>query len=146
MPQRFLYQFVHRSRSLYLHLRYLRLTLRDRPVSYQAQRATLNQTKHKLLLIQQYLEAMAEVVELQFGNRRDRVSRHHYQVLTTLIDQMQQLACSLSHLTAEYFIDPIGVQSCLEAEIDRDVLRIQQRLNQLLPSDIQLASPKNSAA
>ncbi|MGI0486371.1 hypothetical protein ACN4EK_13100 [Pantanalinema rosaneae CENA516] len=135
-----------RLQTLCLHLRYLRLTLRDRPVLIQEQKVSLTQTKHKLLLISQHLEAIAEMVMVRFGQRRDRISHYHYQVLIELIQSMQHLVTSLIHLTDEYFIDPIGVQSCLETEIDADVLRMQQRLNQFLPFDFQLSSHQDSAA
>lgn len=137
---------LHQLRSLCLHLRYLRLTLRDRSIPIREYKASLTQIKHKLLLISQYLEAIAELVMVQFGQRRDRASRYHYQVLTNLIQSMQHLVTSLIHLTEEYFIDPIGVQLCLQYEIDTDVMEIQQRLNHLLPSEYQISSHQNSAA
>jgi hypothetical protein len=125
-------------RSFNLHLRYLRLTLNHSSVPVHEKIETLLQTHQKLQLLQNHLYTTAEVVMLRFGQYCDRPDSSNYSALASLIKQLQRLICSLLHLTEEYFIDPIGVQACLENSIDADLLSLQSYLDHLQTVIIQM--------
>lgn len=138
-----------RLQTLSGHLRQLRSTLQGLPHSMPQQIGNLQHIHRKLQAIRAQLQAIEEMVILKFGRNRQPSSYWNYLVLIELLEQMQHLTCSLMHLTEEYLIDPIGVQSCLQTEINFDVLELQNRFKQLTATDhAHLASrtPKDSAA
>lgn len=138
-----------RLKTLSLHLHDLRSCLQDNSEPIQQRIDRLNQMYQKLEAIQASLLTIEEMVMLRFGLSHQPSTYWNYLVLVELLEQMQHLTRSLMHLTEEYLIDPVGVQSCLQTEINFDVVELQNRFKQLTATDhSHLASrtPKDSAA
>jgi len=113
-------------RSLSLHLCSLSLALQESYTSIQHPIEQIDQTKQKLQYIQTHLQAIQEAVIPKF-ERRCNVSDGNDSILIELIERTRQLTNSLIHLTEEYVIDPIGVQSCLLNVINSDACELQNR-------------------
>lgn len=113
-------------RSLSLHLRYLRLLLRDRPIYELNHSLSLTQIQQKLVLIKDSLDKLYNFVNIQFKNPFHRLNKQDCQSLKNSIIQLQHITQTILILTEEYQFDPIGVQCYLDQEIDREVQQLQQ--------------------
>lgn len=131
------HQVLLQLRSLSLHLRYLRLLLRDRPVYELNQSLSLTQVQQKLVLIQGSLEKLDDLINSQFRNPFSQFNKKDYQSLKSSITQLQNITQTILILTEEYQFDPIGVQAYLDQKIDREV----QQLQQYFTSQLQDTSP-----
>lgn len=131
-------------RAFNLHIRYLRLALSNDTTSMQKQIEIIIQTRKKLQFIQSYLCIMTELVMVQAKQKYHCSDYYNCLVLIKLGRQLQRLVYSLLHLTEEYFIDPIGVQACLEYSIDTDLLKLQDDFAEL--SATKFAPPSNPIA
>jgi len=138
-----------RLQTLNLHLRCLRSLLQDSSEPMQQQLGKLQQAYRKLQFIWEHLRSLEAIVIRRFGRGRNLSLYRSYLILLELIGRMQRLTQALTHLTEEFLVDPVGVQACLETEIDVQVIELQKHFVQETESELNHASsqiPANSAA
>ena len=139
------HQVLLQLRSLSLHLRYLRLLLRDRPVYELNQPLSLTQIQQKLALIQGSLKKLDDLINSQLRNPFNQFNKKDYQSLKSAITQLQNITQTILILTEEYQFDPIGVQAYLDQKIDREVQQLQQSFTSQLQDTTAYCAMSRSA-